>query len=74
MHTDLRTDRYLTKAEAAEYLGISARWLEELRRGSNPPPAFKIGQRLLFRRSELDAWVEQYRISKLIPLADRGLQ
>ena len=64
MHTDLRNDRYLTKAEAASYLGISLRWLEELRRGSNPPPAFKLGQKLLFRVSELDGWIEQYRVSK----------
>jgi excisionase family DNA binding protein len=64
MHTDLRHDRYLTKAEAASYLGISLRWLEQLRRGSNPPPAFKLGQKLLFRVSELDDWIEQYRVNK----------
>jgi excisionase family DNA binding protein len=64
MHTDLRNDRYLTKAETASYLGISLRWLEQLRRGSNPPPAFKLGQKLLFRVSELDDWIEQYRVNK----------
>lgn len=64
MHSDLRNDRYLTRAEAASYLGISLRWLEQLRRGSNPPPAFKLGQKLLFRVSELDGWIEQYRVSK----------
>lgn len=74
MLTDFTQDRYLTKTEAARYLGISVRWLEELRRGNNPPPSFKLGQRLLFRRSELDAWVEQYRVSKLTLRANGGLQ
>ena len=64
MRNTLLTDHYLTKAEAAEYLGISLRWLENLRKGTNPPPAFKLGQKLLFRPSELDGWIEQYRINK----------
>jgi excisionase family DNA binding protein len=34
------------------------------RRGSNPPPAFQLGQKLLFRVSELDDWIEQYRVNK----------
>jgi excisionase family DNA binding protein len=74
MHTDLRNDRYLTKAEAASYLGISLRWLEQLRRGTNPPPAFRLGQKLLFRASELDSWIGQYREGKAATSPDQDPQ
>jgi excisionase family DNA binding protein len=66
------TKHYLSRAEAADYLGISLRWLEYLRRGTNPPPAFKLGQKLLFRASELDAWIEHYRIGKTVAHPDNA--
>ena len=52
-------DRYLRPGEAARYLGITARWLGELRRRGDGPPERRIagGQpRYLF--SSLRAWAE----------------
>ena len=74
MRNQSKNDRYLTKAEAADYLGISLRWLEDLRKGDDPPPAFRLGQKLLFRASELDGWIEQYRVNKAGSAPDRDLQ
>jgi len=54
------TDRLLTAAELAEWLGFSAStivdWAE-----SGKLPAFKIGGRLRFRQSEVEAAVEGWR-------------
>ena len=61
MDTDI-TEPYCNGVEAARYLGKSTRWLEKLIKESpNPPPSFKLGKNRLFRKSELDAWLERYR-------------
>lgn len=57
-------DRHFTRSDAAHYLGISLRWFEDLLKSSNPPPGFKIGSRWLFRKDELDRWMQQFRISR----------
>ena len=54
-------DRHFTRSEAAYYLGMSLRWFEDLLKRPNPPPGFKLGSRWLFRKSELDGWMEQFR-------------
>lgn len=55
----LNSDHYMSKGEAAEYLGLSRRTVEyhlpEI-------PHFRVGRKLLFRKSELDQWVESYRV------------
>jgi len=54
------TDRLLTAREVAELLGFAADtivdWAEDGR-----VPCFKIGGRLRFRLSEVEAWVESQR-------------
>ena len=62
----LHTDSYLTKRQAAEYLKLSVRTLEDRK----DIPRFKYqpeGNRRkyskqLFKRSELDRWMERFRI------------
>lgn len=55
----LDTDRYLDLKEAAEYLSLSVRMIRALLPGI---PHFRIGsKKLLFRKSELDGWMLQYR-------------
>jgi len=54
----LAQDRYLSLTEASEYLGISKRTLRDL----NDVPRYRIGTKiLLFKKSELDEWMLQYR-------------
>ncbi len=55
----LDQDRYLSLAQASEYLGISTRTLRDR---LDEIPHRRLGTRLLlFKKSELDAWLEQYR-------------
>ena len=54
----LEADRYLSLKEASEYLGMSTRTIRDL----DGIPRYRIGTKLLlFKRSELDIWMLQYR-------------
>ena len=48
--------RCLTKAEAAEYLGIGVTLFDELR-----IPVVRFGRRCLYDRVDLDAWLDDYK-------------
>jgi excisionase family DNA binding protein len=56
--------KLLTTAEAANYLGLSASYLNQLRvlgvKGGKieSPPFIKIGRAVRYRRIELDEWVK----------------
>lgn len=61
MSTNL-SDCHFNEVEAARYLGKSPRWLQyQLVKNPTPPPSFKLGKSRLLRKSELDAWLEQFR-------------
>ena len=54
----LDQDRYLSLAQASEYLGISTRTL----RDRDDLPRYRVGKKiLLFKKSELVTWLERYR-------------
>jgi len=54
----LNQDCYLTLAGAAQYTSISTRTL----RDRDDLPRYRIGKKiLLFKKSELDEWMLQYR-------------
>ena len=56
------TDCHFNEVQAARYLSKSPRWLQkQLKESRNPPPSFKLGKSRLFRKSELDNWLEQFR-------------
>ena len=55
------TDCHFSLTEAARYLGRSPRWLQYQLTGPHPPPAFKTGKHWLFKKSEIDRWLEQFR-------------
>ena len=56
----LDRDRYLNLAEASEYLSISKRTIRDR---LDEIPHYKIGSKmLLFRKSELDEWMQQHRV------------
>jgi excisionase family DNA binding protein len=65
-------DPYLGMAALAAYLGLSRRTLQDLVNDpTDPLPTFRVGARLLARRSEVDAWMAPRRNRK--PLAAAAL-
>ena len=51
-------DRYLSLSEAEKYLSLSKR---NIRNRLAEIPHLRVGKKLLFKKSELDEWMEQYR-------------
>ncbi len=61
-------DPYLGMAALADYLGLSRRTIQNLVTDpADPLPTFRVGTKLLARRSEVDAWMTKRRNRK--PLA-----
>ena len=58
---------YLTKQEAAEYLRISRSNLETY---LSEIPHYRLGKKekgkVIFRRADLDKWIENYRVNRSI--------
>ncbi len=54
-------DAYLPLRALARYAGLSVRTLRSyLVHGSSPLPHYRIGGRVLVRRSEFDAWAARF--------------
>lgn len=61
-------DPYLGMAALADYLGLSRRTIQNLVTDpTDPLPTYRVGAKLLARRSEVDAWMARRRNRK--PLA-----
>jgi excisionase family DNA binding protein len=54
----LEQDHYLSKKEAAKHLALSIRTLDKW---LHAIPHFRVGKKALFKKSELDKWMEHYR-------------
>jgi len=50
-------DPLLTIGEAAEYVRLPVNTMRSLRQGGRGPRAGKLGRRVYYRQSDLDAWV-----------------
>ena len=61
-------DRYLDKREAAAYTSLSIRNLEAR---LDEIPHFRVGKKILFKKSELDRWMEN--IEKVVATTWIGL-
>jgi excisionase family DNA binding protein len=48
----------MQKSEASQYIGLGVRTIESL---LPEIPHFRVGGRVLFRRSELDQWMQRHR-------------
>ncbi len=57
--TGIGGNLYLTQQEAAAYLRLSPRTLERHRVEGTGSRFVKLGRRVLYRRSDLDAWAER---------------
>ena len=56
-------DRYLSVRSLAEYAGMSVRTLRALLvRRHAPLPHYRIGGKILVRRSEFDQWAAEFRV------------
>jgi excisionase family DNA binding protein len=55
-------DKYLSIRELAEYSGLSVRTLQRhLASSEHSLPRYRIGRRVLVKRSEFDAWMIEWR-------------
>jgi excisionase family DNA binding protein len=53
-------DKVMTTKQAAEYLAMSHKTLEDWRRKGEGPRFIKVGSRSVrYRQSELDAWITE---------------
>lgn len=58
----LPQDRYFDVRLAAQYTGLSIRTLRSwMAHAERPLPHFRVGGKILLRRSEIDAWLEGAR-------------
>ena len=57
----IEQDRFLTLKEAAAYVRLSQRTLRRQINQIQPRP-FKYGGKLLFKKFDLDQWMENYRL------------
>ncbi len=51
-----------SKTALAAYLDRSIRWVDYLLTSQNPPPGYKIGKSWVFKKSEIDLWLENFRV------------
>ena len=59
---DETDERFLTTPEAAAYLRVSKSYLDKLRVYGGGPKFLRFGKRkVLYRKSDLDAWAAQHR-------------
>ena len=67
-------DRYLDRKEAASYTSLSTRNLEAR---LSEIPHFRVGTKILFKKSELDRWLERFReggTQNLDRIADEAIE
>jgi len=55
----IESDRYMDLTGAVEYLPLSERTIRE---HLNEIPHFRYGKKIIFRKSELDQWMETFRV------------
>ncbi len=53
---------YLTTRQAAEFIGMSAKWLEAARLRGEGPPHSKLPKAVRYSRSDLVEWMRERRV------------
>lgn len=54
---------WLSAREAAEYTGLGFSTMAKLRLQGGSAPFSKVGEKVLYKRVDLDAWLESKRVS-----------
>lgn len=52
----------LTIKQATAYLGLSPKFLYELRRGHNGPPYYQFRRKVLYPLKDLEEWRDRHRV------------
>jgi len=54
---------WLTRAEAAQYIGLATKTLDNWRACKDPrrPPCYSPGGKIMYKQSDLDAWLEKQK-------------
>jgi hypothetical protein len=71
MHVARPTHPLLDQQEAADHLRMTPRFLESRRSRGDGPVYIKVGNRVRYRLSDLDAWVEEQRRTSTSDLGNR---
>ena len=58
-------------AQAAHYLNVSESYVRK-KVGANAIPYFRLGTRVLFRKSELDSWLDRHAIATNSEVSQRA--
>ncbi len=58
----------MTTAEVAQRLGMPLQTFYDHRKHGRGPRGYRIGGRVMFRWSEVDAWLQEHRETDRIPL------
>lgn len=53
-------DKWMNVKELSKYICMSSQWIHN---NKNLLPHVNIGNKPLFRKSEIDAWLQQYRVT-----------
>ena len=56
------TDKLLTPKEAAAYCRVSVSWLANMRMNGGGPDFIKIGMKISYGQSDLDAWLAAHKV------------
>lgn len=57
---DMTVEKLLTTKEVAEWLRVSLTTLHKWRKEQAGPPAVQLGNRLRYRRAEVEAWLDEH--------------
>lgn len=52
-------DRLLTRAELAEWLGVTRQWLDAIASRPDAPPCVRLGRAIRYDRQAVKAWLDQ---------------
>ena len=56
------TREIFTRAQAAEYLGVTKRYLDMQAMHGTDLPMYRLGRLVRYRKSDLDKWLESKRV------------
>lgn len=63
---------FLTAKETANYLGMALSYLYKLTASKSIPFYAPTGKRLLFKKAELNEWIESHRVAPMSELTSKA--
>ena len=58
------SDEYLDTAELSELIGLAKVTIEQWRARGDGPAYSKVGRRVVYKRSDVDAWLDEHKRGK----------